>query len=284
MPRPLTRRRFIASTAGLCAAAAGTFGYARYLEAEWLALTLKSVELFEDKTSNPLKALHLSDFHLSPAVPERLIARALEMGLAQRPDLIFLTGDFVTGQPRNMDWFSTQLARLSAAAPTFACLGNHDGGRWARAGGGYPDMHPVSTLLRESGAILLRNQSCPIEAGGRQLLIAGVGDFWAEDLKPDKALTKRTDCSAATVILLSHNPDTKTHLHSYHWDLLLCGHTHGGQFRIPLLGTPFAPVLDHRYVEGLHWWQNRWIHITRGVGSLLGLRLNCRPEISVLEL
>ena len=62
---------------------------------------------------------------------------------------------------------------------------------------------------------------------------------------------------------------------------MLCGHTHGGQFKIPFLNwTPFAPVQDHSMVEGLHSWKKRQIHITRGVGNLWGVRLNCRPEVS----
>jgi uncharacterized protein len=64
---------------------------------------------------------------------------------------------------------------------------------------------------------------------------------------------------------------------------MVCGHTHGGQIRLPLLGTPFAPVIDMRYVEGLHPWNDRQIYITRGVGNLHGLRFNCPPQVSLLE-
>ncbi len=70
----------------------------------------------------------------------------------------------------------------------------------------------------------------------------------------------------------------------YPWDLMLCGHTHGGQLSLPVIGTPFAPVRDKKYVAGLHKWNNKQIHITRGVGNVLGLRFNCPPEVSVLEL
>ena len=59
---------------------------------------------------------------------------------------------------------------------------------------------------------------------------------------------------------------------------------HGGQLRLPIIGTPFAPVRDKRFVEGLHRWEERWIHITRGVGNLHGVRINCPPEVSLLTL
>lgn len=65
---------------------------------------------------------------------------------------------------------------------------------------------------------------------------------------------------------------------------MLCGHTHGGQLRIPLVGEPFAPIEDKRYVAGLNTFGERQIYTTRGVGSLYGLRLNCRPEVTILEL
>ena len=83
---------------------------------------------------------------------------------------------------------------------------------------------------------------------------------------------------------MSHNPDAKIHLRPLDWDLVVCGHTHGGQLRLPFLGTPFAPVADKRYVEGLHRWQERWLYVTRGVGNLHGVRFNCRPQVSVLDL
>ena len=76
-------------------------------------------------------------------------------------------------------------------------------------------------------------------------------------------------------------PDSKEHLRKYPWDLMLCGHTHGGQCDL-VFGTPFAPVRNKRYVRGLHPWNDRWIHTTKGVGNLHGLRFNCRPEVSLL--
>ena len=65
---------------------------------------------------------------------------------------------------------------------------------------------------------------------------------------------------------------------------MLSGHTHGGQMRLPVMGTPFAPVLDHRFVHGLGAWDDRWIHVTSGVENLHGMRFNCRPEVAMLTL
>jgi predicted MPP superfamily phosphohydrolase len=65
---------------------------------------------------------------------------------------------------------------------------------------------------------------------------------------------------------------------------MLCGHTHGGQLVIPMIGAPFAPVRDHRFVRGLNPWDGRLIHTSCGVGNVLGVRLNCRPEVNILDL
>jgi uncharacterized protein len=105
--------------------------------------------------------------------------------------------------------------------------------------------------------------------------------LWAEEMNPQNAFAKAR--GELRTILLSHNPDSKVDLGSYRWDLMLSGHTHGGQLYLPIIGTPFAPVRDKRYVAGLKAWRDRWIHVTKGVGNLHGLRFNCRPEVSLLR-
>jgi len=86
-------------------------------------------------------------------------------------------------------------------------------------------------------------------------------------------------------VVLSHNPDSRWRLEGEDWDLMLCGHTHGGQLIVPLFGTrPFVPIEDPAFSEGLIPWKGRLIHVTRGVGNLHGMRFNCRPEVSLLEL
>jgi predicted MPP superfamily phosphohydrolase len=115
------------------------------------------------------------------------------------------------------------------------------------------------------------------------LNLVGLGDLWAGDFKVDTAFS-RVPPNADATIVLSHNPDTKERLKPYPWHLLLCGHTHGGQIWLPLIGAPFAPVDDKRFIKGLHQWEGRWIHITKGIGNVHGMRFNCRPEVSLLTL
>ena len=257
-------------------------GYGRFLEPNWLKLS--SVRVPWSSNRGAIKILHLSDFHYSPPVSLRQINEAIGLGLSISPDLICLTGDFVTGCTLDAPKYQKILGQLSSRAPTFACLGNHDGGAWAARFHGFPDTVAVTRLLEASKISVLHNDAAKVKVGGQDLVLIGVGDLWSDDLDADRAFREVEDDPVQPKILLSHNPDSKDCLEDNPWDLMLCGHTHGGQVVVPFIGTPFAPVRDHRYVHGLNVWKNRLIYTTRGVGNLHGLRFNCRPEVSVLTL
>lgn len=255
------------------------------IEPFWFEVRRTNIQLPPGKRlQTPLKILLLSDFHAGDSVPYPEIERAVDLGIKEKPDLIFLCGDFVTGKIRNRERYIKILKKLPDTAPTFACLGNHDGGVWAAGYGGYKDCSAIENLLRESGITPLTNRSADIEIRDSKLKVVGLGDLWAEQFEPRKILTENKMRNGIPLILLSHNPDSKDYLAYYDWDIMFCGHTHGGQLSIPLIGTPFAPVRDRDFVEGLHDWKGRKIYITKGVGNLHGKRLNCRPEISIINL
>jgi predicted MPP superfamily phosphohydrolase len=263
--------------------AIGVAGYGGVVESGRFIIRRHQIRLgrFSGRTS--VTILHLSDFHASPVVSLEQISEAVELGLGCKPDLVCLTGDFITRRYDRFDEYAAVLSPLAKHAPAFACLGNHDGGAWAKRRYGYPDTAQVSTLLHKSGVQLLHNSAEPVHVKGWRFNILGLGDYWAGDMQPDLAFEHATGSDSVT-IALAHNPDSIQELNPYRWDLMLCGHTHGGQLRLPVLGTPFAPVKDHRFVEGLHNCNGRWVHITRGVGNLLGIRINCPPEVSLITL
>ena len=283
------RRRFLKALLYILPVAGGGWGYMKY-EAGWLEVN--RITLSNDKfpVRRSFRILHLSDFHFSEDVPFSLIEEAIDLGLRKQPDICFITGDFITSKLSDDDFsdYVKILEKLTEKVPkTFACLGNHDGGKWAGSTYGYSTTEKVEALLKESKITLLQNEKRVIYVKGQPLALVGLGDIWAQRCFPDKCLRKgkpnRSPHEPPTIVL-SHNPDSKTFLAEHDWDLMLCGHTHGGQCRVPFLGyTPFAPVKDHDYVEGLHTWKDRLIHITRGVGNLHGLRFNCRPQVSILE-
>ena len=118
---------------------------------------------------------------------------------------------------------------------------------------GYKDTPPVRKLVRQSGIELLHNQSRILDVQGRNIALTGLGDCYALEAEPRQAFHSPIPSGAVRVVL-SHNPDTKVMVESYPWDLMLCGHTHGGQIWLPLIGAPFAPVEDKRFIAGLYRW------------------------------
>lgn len=264
--------------------------YAFAVEPKWLDQTLHTVPM-PGHDLGPVRILHLSDLHISNFVPFSLIERAVTMGLAAKPDLICVTGDFITNsQDFDGQQYRRILRRLSAYAPTFATLGNHDGGPWTEGIGGFPDSKVVRSLLADSGIRLLHNRNEIVQLRGQELRLAGVGDLWNDEVDPDAAfpeacaVSPRTARKRLPTVLLAHNPDTKDLLGEYPWDLMLCGHTHGGQVLVPGIGTRFVAVRDKDFISGLKRWNDRHIYISRGVGNLGGVRLNCRPEVTILQL
>lgn len=276
-PKKFSRRHFLA------VGAMGGFSYMRFGEPNWLEVSRVTMRFPGGETRRPLTLLQLSDFHASDVVSLDFIERSIRLALDScEPDLICLTGDYITWKWEQWDAYSAILSALPAKAPTFACMGNHDGGQWAGSSKGYYGHELVDKMLESAGVRLLHNTSTTFEQEGWKLNIVGVGDWWADEMDADAAY-QGVDRSRPTV-LLSHNPDTKTRLEAWPWELMLSGHTHGGQLSLPGIGTPFAPIRDKRYVRGLHRWNDRWLYITKGVGNLHGMRFNCRPEVSVLTL
>jgi predicted MPP superfamily phosphohydrolase len=316
-PRKLLSRRRVLKVLGL-GAAGSVCGAAwmRFVEPAWLKVARVTVPI--SSAERPaVRVLQLSDFHASEVVPLSLVRDAVEAGLAQKPDLVCLTGDFITHQFEAFEEYAAILRRLSDAAPTFAVTGNHDGGKWAAARFGAPRAEKLRAMVRESGLFqaanhvrhrvlghrggyadtsavramlgaarieVLTNRSVEVTVNSRRLTLVGMGDLWAQELYAAAAFADVKPAPDRTIICLSHNPDGKDLLKPHPWSLVLCGHTHGGQLLVPLVGEPFAPVEDRRFVKGLHRWEDRWIYITKGVGNLHGVRLNCRPEVSLLKL
>ncbi len=260
---------------------AAGYGWMRYVEPGWFRVRRRNVKVQGLKQA--LRAVHLSDFHASSKVPYDAIERAVNLAIAEKPEVGLLTGDFISWKIEQGKEFERILKKLTAAMPCYACLGNHDGGSWA-AGHGYASHTPVRDLLERSGVRVLFNEKVSVKINGNDITLAGLGDWWSDDCKA-KDVLEREPTARNPVIVLSHNPDSIKMLRDYAWGLILCGHTHGGQLVIPLTGgRPFLPVENKELDEGLMEVDGRPMHITRGIGNLHGMRLNCRPEVSVLNL
>lgn len=232
--------------------------------------------------ARPLRIVQLSDLHFGRWIPMSRIEHFVSLAGALEPDLYCLTGDFVDVPGAHIDVaaFANALRPLTRVAPSFAVLGNHDGGSWTGDRGHARDHSQVEKILSAAGIDLLHNRH---QVFANTLTLAGIGDLWSREVLPEPAFNSVP--SILPVVLLNHNPDAKDRLLAYPWHLMLSGHTHGGQVRPPFLNhLAWTPVRDTRFVEGLHRWEGRYLHVNRGVGGIKGVRFNCRPEISVLNL
>lgn len=223
-----------------------------------------------------LKVVHLTDIHHGFLVSLDFVRAVVRRTNAAGGDLIVCTGDYVhernaTGQ---IDAVWPLLGELKAPMGVFSILGNHD--HWA---------HTERSIhwLRETGQDLHHKQTV-IERNGERLWLVGAGDFWEDPRDLDEELNgiPETDCR----IVLAHNPDTADTQHSARIDLMLSGHTHGGQVVIPFYGPPVLPVNNKTYSSGLKTAPKGFgVFISRGIGwAIYPIRINCYPEIAVLDL
>lgn len=237
-----------------------------------------------------LRIGQISDLHRGPMMPRSRVERAVALMAAEAPDLVALTGDFVCHRPDYAAEYPELLAPLRPRLGLFACTGNHD--HWT-------DPDAVTTALRAAGVTVLRNQHQLVTVGGVRLCVAGIDDMGASGLSTHRA-DSADDLSAALAgsplsgvvrLLLAHNPDfvmgpvfaRETVRRPIH--LVLSGHTHGGQVRLPLLG---APRLPSRYGQlfggGLVQVAGTLVYVSRGAGTSWSVRFNCPPEVNVLTL
>lgn len=147
----------------------------RYVEPGWLSTRHRTLQLRTSKQfEQPIRLAHLSDFHLSDVVPLAMINKAIEGVVEQAPDLICLTGDYVTSKIEPHHEYVRTLQKLSATTPTVAVLGNHDGGAWARINRGYSDTRKIEGILRLAGITCLKNQNMTVQVKGQELELVGL--------------------------------------------------------------------------------------------------------------
>jgi predicted MPP superfamily phosphohydrolase len=222
------------------------------------------------------RIVHLTDLHYGSLVPLAVIRYVVRQALRIEPDMIVCTGDYVHEKraTAQIDAVWPLLAQLKAPYGVHAVLGNHD--HWADAARSQQWLERTNQDLRHKLKV--------IEKGGRLLWLAGAGDLWEDHKNLDEILkgVPEPDCR----IVLAHNPDTADTEFSSRVDLMISGHTHGGQVDIPFVGTPVLPVRNKNYSSGLKSSpRGTGVFISRGIGwAIYPVRFNCPPEIAVLEL
>lgn len=229
------------------------------------------------------RIVQFSDIHLEEYTEEFFLRRVLHEVNALKPDLLLITGDFVTRTGGPLGPSLEAASRCAAMLGSLTCpqrfgvLGNHDANVGSRL---------VRAHLADYGLPLLVNEHVQIERDNQHIYLCGLDDYDFGAPNLSLALPQQPD---APVLLMVHEPDYAdtivTHPRGHLVDLIFSGHTHGGQVRLPFLPPLSLPPNGRRYVEGHYLIGSTQLYVNRGIGTVgLPIRFNCPPEITVATL
>jgi predicted MPP superfamily phosphohydrolase len=277
----LTRRNFLRGSA---VAAAGMALYSGEVARHEISIVRRPVGIrnLPDAFHN-YRVVQISDIHFDEFTEPYFLRRVIHHVNGLQPDLVLLTGDFISIGPLPRSFALGAMHRCAdvlqeiACPQRFAVMGNHD------CFLGAPTIFPI---LAAVDIPLLVNQHIAIDQGGQRLWLAGVHDPVTHVPDLFAAIPAQPN---APVLLMSHGPDYAdtviAHPRGHLVDLMLSGHTHGGQVRFPFVGALHTPTGGQKYVEGLYRLEQMQLYVNRGIGTVgLPLRLNCPPEITLFTL
>jgi uncharacterized protein len=227
------------------------------------------------------RIVQISDIHLEEFTESWFLEHVVAETNALKPDLVLLTGDFISKGPRPIE-FAWKCAGICAeilsglkAPQRYASLGNHDQG----VGPGH-----VIEPMRAHGTPFLVDSHVAIERGSDRIWLGGTEANAAPDLNLSVPADPR-----APVLLMCHEPDFADTLalnpRFQSVDLMLSGHSHGGQVRLPLVGPLILPPMGKKYVEGHFQLGRTQLYVNRGIGTVgMPFRFHCRPELTHITL
>lgn len=278
----ITRRRFL-QLSGL--GAVGLLLYSGEFERHHLEITQRTIEL---KRLSPaldgLRIAQVSDIHYEqytePSFARHVVAEVNRL----EPDIVLLTGDYVSEGPMPAEFGAKTSYPCAEILSGINCperwcvLGNHDVTVGAEI---------VTDALKVHGLPVLANAYVPYERNGARLWIGGVKDIGKDDPDLHLAAPRKLQAANEPVILMGHEPDYADKVVKHGGvDLMLAGHSHGGQVRVPLIGALYTPPLGRKYIEGLFHLQNDLqLYVNRGIGAVgVPFRFDCQPELTLFTL
>ncbi|HEX7159256.1 MAG TPA: metallophosphoesterase [Edaphobacter sp.] len=276
-----TRRQFIL---GSGVTAAGMVLYSGEIARHEMEIVDRTIHIDNLPAGlNGFRMVLLSDIHLDEYTEPFFLDRIVKRINALKPDLVLLNGDYVTHGSlsflfsKHAPYRCAEILSTLTAPQVYAVLGNHDVAFGADV---------VTRSLTQFRIPVLINSYVPIERAGDRFWLCGLEDPGTSSPDPNLAIPAKPD---GPIILMSHEPDyadvIARHPRGPLVDLILAGHTHGGQIRLPVLGALILPPMGQKYVQG-HFQLNRMqLYVNRGIGTVgLPFRLNCPPEVTVITL
>ena len=280
-PTRFSRRHFLV---GAGATAAGVALYSGEIARHEIDLVSRPLAIRDlPPAFNGFRIAQISDIHLDEFTEPFFLERVVRHVNGLKPDMVVLTGDFVTHgsltflNGRSAAYHCGEILSTLTCPLRFACLGNHDVAVSAPL---------VIDSLVANGIPVLVDDHVPIERGGSRFWLCGVNDPGTTNPRLDLAIPPEPN---APVILMAHEPDyadmVLVHPRGRLVDVMLAGHTHGGQIRLPFMGPLVLPPMGKKYAEGLFHLQKMQLYVNRGIGAVgIPFRLNCPPEITMFTL
>ncbi len=279
---PITRRRFLKS--GMYGAA-GLALYSGEIARHRIEIVRRDIVLRNlPAPFDGMRIAQLSDIHLDQFTEPFFLREAVRRINSLNPDVVFLTGDYVTHGlgtrkfAQGAAWQCADILQGLKCRRIYAVLGNHDVMVGARQ---------VTAALSANGITVLVNSYLPLERGGGRIWLAGLDDPVSGHPHRELAVPASIrNIPNEPIVLMCHAPDyaddLMTHPVGQAVDVMLAGHTHGGQIRLPLLGALVLPRLGRKYIEGSFTGGSMQLYVNRGLGTVnLPFRLDCPPEITL---
>ena len=222
-----------------------------------------------------LRIAHLSDFHLAGRMDCRWYEMVVDQVSGLEPDVIVITGDIVEST-ECVPWLEQTLCRLQAPLGVYFILGNHDK---------YIDVSRTREILSAAGHTCVSGKWLEAYWNGAPVVLAGNERPWLPEIGDIEQAPRRDSDNLPLRLFLLHSPDQIGWAQQHDANLVLAGHTHGGQICFPFLGAVACPSLyGTRFTDGVYRVGETLMHVTRGLGGRTPLRTLCRPEIALLEL
>lgn len=292
----------------------------RFIEPNLIRMTRLSLPIknLPDELKG-LKILQFSDLHLSAKTPPQFLSRLTQKIKKAEADIVVFTGDFICySQLDSPAILKKFLNSISAPYGCFAILGNHDyatpvsindegcydaateegsliskgfkrlfgttqvSGKITERALKIPEHQELLALLKETPFELLNNRTTLLSIKGKKLNISGLGEHMLG--RSDLSLAFREYDRTFPGIILSHNPDTLPSLLEVPGEIILCGHTHGGQVNLPWMWKKFLLMQHTRFKRGLFKLGDKWAYVNRGVGSVMPFRWFSVPELLILTI